>query len=111
MSLEKRARRAAERYLKIKGYTILEPDFDGTGFIIAEDDDDVIVFIDVNYSTKMKDIIPNLSRDAFERMIFKYCKQLDAPLDKSIRYDTIEVFTLGEDRAIIRHRVNAELEE
>lgn len=109
MTMKERARIAAKRYLELTGHHIIYVDFLDR-FIVAEDDDG-LAFIDVFYTTDgMSTHIPIAKRDVFEDAIRKFFLQEHEPIDVPVRYDTVELFICGDDRAIVRHHVNAELE-
>lgn len=109
-NLKLRAQLAAERYLKLTGRHIIYADFLDK-YIVMEDEDGLAIvdvfFTDEDMSTKF----PTMKRDVFEDIIHKFFMQEHEPVDVPVRHDTIELFICGENRAIVRHHVNAELED
>ena len=104
-----RERVAAERYLTLTGCHIIYNDFLDR-FIVMEDDEG-LALVDVFLKTDgMFGDLPALKRDVFEDAICKFYLQEHEPIDVPIRYDTVELLVRGEDRALVRHRINAELE-
>ena len=104
-----RERIAAERYLTITGRHIIYNDFLDR-FIVMEDDEG-LALVDVFLKTDdMFGGFPALKRDVFEDAIRKFFLQEHEPVDVPVRYDTIELIVCGEDRALVRHHINAELE-
>jgi hypothetical protein len=109
MELKDRARIAVKRYLELTGRHVIYVDFLDR-FIVAEDDNG-LAFIDVFYTTDdMSTHIPIAKRDVFEDAIYKFFYQEHDPIDVPVRYDTVELFICGDNRAIVRHNVNVELE-
>ena len=106
----KNVRLAARHYLKMSGRRIIDPDYLNR-FIVVEDDDGV-AFVDVFYTTdNFQSKFPVLKREVFEDVIRKFFMQEHEVIDVPVRYDTIELLVLPNNRAIIRHHVNAELED
>lgn len=106
-----RVKKAVEHYLNMSGYAIIYTDFLGKNVIVADDEDYGIVFVHVHVDDDMSNHMSRMKRDEFEDMIHKFFYQEHDPVEASIRYDTLELFVIKDDRAIIRHRVNAELED
>lgn len=112
MEMKVRARIAAAHYLKLTGRQVICDDFLDR-FIVAKDDEG-LAFIDVFYTTDgMSAKQPKIKRDVFEDAIYKFFMQdelIHDLLDMRVRYDTIELFICGDDRAVIRHHIDAGLE-
>lgn len=109
MEMKIRARIAAVHYLKLSGRKVIYDNFLDR-FIVAEDDEG-LAFIDVFYTTDvMSTKQPKIKRDVFEDAIYKFFMQEHDPVDVRVRYDTVELFICGDDRAVIRHHVGAGLE-
>lgn len=108
--MDTRIKKAAEHYLRLSGYAIIYTDFLGKDVIVA-DTVDGIAFIHVHVGDDMSNHMSRMKRDEFEDMIQKFFYQEHDPIEAAIRYDTLELFILHDDRAIVRHRVNAELED
>lgn len=110
MGMKERAHLAAERYLMLSGAHVIYTNYLDR-FIVAEDDEG-LAFIDVFCVTDdMCTELPTMKRDVFEDAIYKFFLQEHEPIDVPVRYDTIELFVCGDDRAIVRHHVKAELED
>ena len=110
MELKDRVHMAAVRYLKMVGYKVIYENYLDK-FIVAQDDDGVAL-IDMFYTADdMSTKLPKMKRAMFEDAIHKFFLQEHEPIDVPVRYDTIELFICGSDRALIRHHVNAELED
>lgn len=111
-----RAHRAAERYLELTGREIINPDFMGTGVIVAQDDEG-IAFIEVGYTkhtisyADTFEKFEHMKREDFEDLMYKFFLHNNKYIDVPVRYDIIELFVVQEDRALIRHAVNARLED
>ena len=100
----------AVRYLELTGCTIIDKNFQNKGNIIVFKDEDDVAICEVRYTTKgMPSHFDNMLRNDFEDLVWKFFAQPDAPVDIAIRYDTIDVVIVNEDRAIIRHGVNNEV--
>lgn len=106
-----RAKQGVRRYLELKGYEILEDGWchgrDSVDFI-ATDEDDALVFIDCEVSENAGEGIPEEAPDckAFERIAAAYLAEADLS-NTEVRYDIVGVLILGENRALIRHHINA----
>ena len=110
MEMKERVRLAVERYLKLTGRRIIYTDYLDR-FIVAEDDEG-LAFIDVFYTIdNMSNKSPVMKRETFEDVIHKFFLQEHEPVDVSVRYDVIRLTICGNDRALIRHHVNAGLED
>lgn len=104
---EKKAMKATVAYLSRVGYEIIDEDY--KGYIIAQDENDV-VFIKVGWSTEDFGDDFKISHYEFEDAMIKWFMQEREPVDVNVRFDTIGLYVLGKDRALVRHHVNAELE-
>lgn len=97
---------AVKRYIKLRGMSVEDIIEDGN-VIVCKDEDD-IVFVEVFFIYgSMYEHRTAMSVEAFEEMIFKWFATCREPIMGEVRYDIIEVHVLSEDRAIIRHKVNA----
>lgn len=114
--MELKGIKAAKLYLQRRGMEVLtdEP-FEceaGAIEIIAKDEDrDELVFVEVKTRTDAHKGFPSESvtarkRAKFERIALAYladCEVVDIP----IRFDVISIIVLDNDRAMIRHHINA----
>lgn len=112
-TLEERGRQAAARYLKRNGYEIIERDWEcpaGGAAIIALDDG-ALVFFDVYTRTSLEDGLPAEKVDAekrsrCEKIAGWYLRDHDYT-DMHVRFDIVALLVLNEERALVRHYVNA----
>lgn len=116
-SLSKRARKGVRSFLTKKGYEIVEEDFkfrekkafraDTIPFVAKNDGD--LVFVEVSASTSSDDFdeieAGGMTRGDFEAAAFEYLKVNDLN-DASVRFDSICVRFVADDRALIRHHIN-----
>jgi len=111
--LGERGEQAAARYLRLMGYEILERNFvcpAGEADIIARDGD-YLVFVEVKTRTHIEKGMPEEAVDAKKRARYEKIacwfladfEETDIPL----RFDVISLVVVGEDRAMLRHHVNA----
>ena len=107
-TLQNKARQAAIKYFESKDYDLLD-ELDGAINIVAIDnEDDSLVFVSVTASTDdMPEEDPD--RHAFEEAAAAYlvanCENL--PADMSVRFDAVCLHILSDNRALLRHHVNA----
>ena len=109
--LDNRVRKAAARYLELRGYEILEQDWEcdrGSIDIVCKDEDGTLVFVDAH--TAHGDF-PNVSCDAarrskLETMALNYLAENEF-VDVAVRFDTVCVVPVGSNRALLRHQVNS----
>jgi putative endonuclease len=108
-----RGENAAARYLQARGMEILERNWvcpAGEADIIAEDGGE-IVFIEVKTRSDIDKGFPSEAVDARKRSRYEKiaawflrdCNYVDVP----VRFDVIALMVLSEDRAFLRHYVNA----
>ena len=106
-----RAKQGVRRYLELKGCEVLEDGWchghDHIDFV-AEDEDGTLVFIACETSENEGAGIPEEQPDrkAFERLAAAYL--VDNFIEPAeVRYDIVSMLLIGDNRAIIRHHVNA----
>ena len=104
---------AAARYLRLNGYEIIERNFvcpAGEADIIARAGD-YVVFVEVKTRMRSDRGLPEEAVDAKKRaryeMIAGWYMADFEETDIPIRFDVISIMVIGEDRAILRHHVNA----
>lgn len=106
---------AAEMFLKRRGCEILDtnwecPDGGGKFDIIAEDEDSV-VFVQVKGRDGRVEGFgfdeATMQRDDFERMSMSYLAENPDICNCAVRFDVVAITVVGEDRAMIRHHINA----
>ena len=110
LELEDRARKAAEKYLSMKGYEIVERDWaydDGTVDFVCTDEDGELVFVEVEVSLGgFPDEDTDLGRrKRFEAMAMVYLAEYDMT-DTTVRLDEVCVVPVTEGRAFLRHHIN-----
>lgn len=112
-TLEARGKMAAARFLERRGYEILERNWscpEGEADIIAKDEK-AVVFVDVKTKKSAiggfpSKVISEKVRDSFERVALSYLANYDA-VDYSVRFDIISLVVIDNDKAMIRHCINA----
>ena len=109
----KRGENAAVRYLEKMGYEILERNWKcqfGEADVIARDGQ-TLVFVEVKTRTGISKGFPSESVNAkkrrrYEKIAAWYLKEYDE-VDIPVRFDVVALLVISEDRAFIRHYVNA----
>ena len=109
--LDIRAKQAAARYLEFKGYEIVDRDWPceaGVIDIVAYDVDGTLAFINVRTSREGFHDPGNEAarRRLFESVALAYLGEHDVE-DTQVRYDDICLVPVGNDRAMLKHHVNA----
>ena len=112
-NLGRRGEVAAARYLEHIGYEVLEMNWEcpaGEADIIARDEE-AIVFCEVKTRTNINKGFPSEAVDAekrsrYEKIAAWYLR--DCPFyDVPVRFDVVALMVVAEDRALIKHYVNA----
>ncbi len=110
-----RGERAAERYLRMRGYEIVERNwtcFAGEADLIARDGD-CIVFVEVKTRSNLSVGLPEEAVDAhkkarYEKIAACYLREMDCGIDEApVRFDVIGLLVVSRDRALVRHHINA----
>ena len=114
IELQARGEEAAALFLEKRGYEILERNWNcyaGEVSIIACDEDDTLVFVEVKtrkdaqkgFSAEVKTAE---KREKYEKIAIAFLKDYDA-VDFTVRFDTISIVVMSPDRALIRHHIAA----
>lgn len=109
--MQQKGEDAAARFLVHRGYEVLERDFEtklGTCPIIAKQDN-VLVFVSVNTRSRKQGFGEEssmFSRKQFEEIALDYVSEHDM-CEMVVRFDEITVVVRAEDRALIKHFINA----
>ena len=111
--LGKRGELAAARYLELRGFEILETNWvcpAGEADIVAFDGE-CLVFCEVKTRTSLKKGFPveavNAEKRArYEKIAAWFLKENDV-CNMPVRFDIISLLVVSEDRAMIKHYVNA----
>lgn len=111
--LGKRGEEAATRFLERREYEILDRNWKciaGEADIVALQDD-TLCFIEVKTRKDAQKGFPSEAvdtrkRSRYERIAACYLKDHDYA-DVRVRFDIIAILVLGEDRAFLRHHLNA----
>lgn len=111
--LHTRGNEAAARFLERRGYEILEQGWsclEGTADIICKGNSGV-VFVEVKARSDIEKGFPSeamnhLERNKLELVAMNYLKEADL-VDTSVRFDVISIVVLDENRAFLRHHLNA----
>lgn len=111
--INRRARKAVAGFLKRRDFEILEHDwFCSAGSVdLVCMDDETLVFIEVKVRSETSkgfpsDEVNQKKRDRYERIAASYLQQ-HTLTDTRVRFDVVSLLVLGEDRAFLRHHVNA----
>lgn len=113
--LKQKAIKAAATFLDCRGYEVIDTEWeseDGGYIDVVARDEDAIVFCDVQARRGVEKGMPEESLGARERMEVNAAKWLgqhgDDPenVDVAIRFDSIVMLVIGEDRALLRHHIN-----
>lgn len=110
--LDSRVRKAAARYLELRGYEILDRDWECDGDsidIVCKDPDGTLVFADVTTSTSCfpREECIRGRRARLEAMAMSYLSEYEYDIDIPVRFDSVGIVPVGGDRAFLRHHVNA----
>lgn len=115
-NFNERVQKAAKNYLSRRGFEIVEqnwesPDSNG-GFDIVAIDEGALVFVTVKGRDGSKRGFAfddaSLSRDEFETLAMQFlAEHADEYVDCAVRFDVVSITVISEDRAMIRHHVNA----
>lgn len=111
--LGRRGETSAVRYLEHCGYEILHRNWDcpaGEVDIVARDED-MLVFCEVKTRRSLDKGLPAEAVDAkkrarYEKIAGWYLRDYEF-LDVPIRFDIISLLVVADDRALLRHYVNA----
>ncbi|MEF9925371.1 MAG: YraN family protein [Raoultibacter sp.] len=113
-TLGARGEHAAGLFLERRGYEIIERNWvcpGGEADIIARDDDDCLVFIEVKTRSDAEKGFPSeavtaAKRARYEKIATYYLAQ--HPLeDVFVRFDVVSIVVVAPERAFIRHHINA----
>lgn len=112
-SLGDRGEQAAAHYLEYKGYEVLERNWScpaGEADIIARQDD-TVVFVEVKTRTGISKGFPGEAVDAkkrqrYEKIAAYYLTEYEE-VNIPFRFDVIGILVLSEDRAALKHYINA----
>ena len=111
--LGRKGEEAAARYLMRRGYDILARNwtcFAGEADIIAKDED-WLVFVEVKTRRNVDRGFPSEAVDAkkrerYERIALAYAQE-HAQSEMPVRFDIVSIVAIGDDKAMIRHHINA----
>ena len=110
--LDKRARKAARRYLELQGYGIIDRNWTDEAIAGKVDlvamDCGTIVFADVTVSTIDDGGFREspLSREQAELLAASWLGEHPDEADVAVRFDHLAMMVCAESRAILRHHVN-----
>lgn len=111
-SIKAKAQRAFVRFLTHKGYEIRESGWscgnDTIDFIVKDPSKSTLVFISCQACINCEKGFPEEvnDRQKLERIAIDYLKNHETD-DCQIRFDTLALLALGENRAFLRHHINA----
>lgn len=112
-ALGRRGENAAAQYLVHRGYEILERNwacFAGEADIIARDGD-ILVFVEVKTRSDERmgfpsEAVTKEKRQRYEKIACAYVAD-HAFTDMMMRFDVLAMLVIDDDRAIVRHHINA----
>ena len=114
--LKEKAIKAAEKFLERRGYEVIESNWKsegGNSLDLVAREDDTVVFCDVSARDGFERGIPEsndwASRERREiaaaAWLSEHCDD-DTLVDLPIRFDSIAMMVIGENRALLRHHIN-----
>ena len=111
--LGRRGEDAAARFLYRHGYEILERNWTcaaGEADIIARDGD-WVVFVEVKTRTSIdkgfpSEAVDRRKRSKYEKIAALFLAQYDV-VDVPVRFDVVSLVVVAENRAMLRHHINA----
>lgn len=114
INLQDKAIRAAARYLERRGYDVVETEWSADGGIISSTidviarDDDAYVFVDVT-ATPIGEggFGDGADRERMELLAASWLKDNDAEGNFPVRFDKLSMIVLSDERALLRHHINA----
>lgn len=113
VTLDTKGLKAAARFLERQGYDIIERDWKckfGTMDLIVSNEDE-LVFVEVKTRSNKdhglpEDAITDDKRAVYEKIAIAYLATVDVS-DVAVRFDVVSILVVSEDRAFLRHHVNA----
>ena len=110
--LQEKAVKAATRFIERKGYELLETGWtppEGAVIDLIADDEGTIVFIDVTANTTEEGGFQNgkYTREQLELAAACWLGGNMVEGDIAIRFDFIDMIVVSDDRALLRHHINA----
>lgn len=106
-NIETKGIEAAEKFLTHRGYEIITKDFDEAADFVAKDPDGAIVFIRVETKRGWIGDSKTASRAKLEQTMLRFFVDRGEYADHSVRFDTVSVMVVSDDRAVIRHHLNS----
>ena len=114
-TLQDRAVKAAARFLEVRGYETLatgwkSPETRGAIDLVARDpESDDLVFVDVSARPNSGAGFGDGSndRETMELLAVSWLAENDFAESVGVRFDKISMIVVGEDRALLRHHINA----
>lgn len=105
---------AAKKFLERRNYEVITREWEApSGYIIdlvaKDNDDDCLVFIEVNESTDKEGGFKDTCNSRYEVEIATamwLSENSDVYTDIPVRFDSISMIVLSEDRAFLRHHKN-----
>lgn len=112
--LTNRSRLAAARFLRHRGYDVLEQDWEckaGVADLVAQDKDGTLVFFILKTRTGSAQGFPKedtsvKKREKMEKIAACFLKDHDFK-DVPVRFDIMSLIVIGESRAFLRHHLHA----
>lgn len=109
--LSERARKAAARFLEMRGYEIVEQDWEcdaGTVEVVCRSEEGALVFVEVTESEGSfpPEEIDAGKRNRMESIAAAYLAANGGEADFAVRFDTLSLLVVSPDRALLRHHIN-----
>lgn len=100
------ATRTARRFLKRRGYEILDQGAEGSGIVSVDPDGETIVFADA-VELDFGEGARGRSRAEREAGAARWLAAHDGAVDVPVRFDEVAVVVIGTDRALVRHHIDS----
>ena len=106
--LSEKGRKAVRKFLERKGCTVLDELEEGCLNIVFEDDGELVFAICTVGHGQFVELDIDKLRQAFEMEAIKWLSSAkNTMLDCSLRFDSISIVVVSEDKALIRHHIGA----
>lgn len=111
--LHDRAVKAAAAFLERKGAEVVDTDWGNDGLAgridLVARDEDAMVFVDVTATDRFEGGFSegNLTREQFELLAAMWLGEHETEGDITVRFDRIDLIVVGDNRALLRHNINA----
>lgn len=105
--LSEKGRKAVRKFLELRGCTVLDEPEEGHLNIVFEDDGELVFAICTVGHGQFEDPDFDKLRPALEMEAIKWLSSAkNAMLDCRLRFDSISIVVVSEDKALLRHHTN-----